>query len=217
MVKQLLASLACGLCAFVAHAANPQVELKTSLGEIVLELNDGLAPKTVANFLQYVRSGFYNGTIFHRVIKGFMIQGGGMDGTFKEKPTRAPIENEASNGLKNEAGTVAMARTNDPHSATAQFFINAANNSFLDFRSHDQNNWGYAVFGKVIKGMDVVHKIENLPTHSRGMHGDVPVDTVVIESARILENAPAPEKTPEPAKAPAPKSKNASAKHNKHR
>jgi len=196
MIRQLLAFLACGLCAIAAHAAPPQVELKTNLGDIVLELNDELAPRTVANFLRYVRDGHYNGMIFHRVIEGFMIQGGGMDETLKEKSTRAPIENEAANGLKNEIGTVAMARTNDPHSATAQFFINVANNDFLDFRAPDQRNWGYAVFGKVIKGMDIVQRIEKRPTQSRGMYENVPVNAVVIESARILENAP--EKSPAP-------------------
>ena len=188
MIRQFLVSLVCGLCALVAHAAGPQVELKTNLGEIVLELNAELAPKTVDNFLQYVQSGHYDGTIFHRVIKGFMIQGGGIDDTFAEKSTRAPIENEAANGLMNEAGTVAMARTNEPHSARAQFFINVVNNEFLNYR--DSKNWGYAVFGKVVKGMDVVQKIENRPTHSQGMHANVPIDLIVIESARVLEDAP---------------------------
>ena len=192
MIRQILAFLACGLCTIAAHAASPHVELKTNIGDIVLELNDELAPKTVANFLRYVRDGHYNGTVFHRVIEGFMIQGGGMDETLKEKPARAPIENEAANGLKNEIGTVAMARTSDPHSATAQFFINVANNDFLDFRAPDQRNWGYAVFGKVVKGMDIVQKIENRPTQARGMHENVPVSTVVIESARILESVTVP-------------------------
>jgi len=192
MVRQLFASLACSLCALAAHAAGPQVEFKTHLGEIVLELNDELAPKTVENFLRYVRDGHYDGTIFHRVIKGFMIQGGGFEPEMKEKPTRGPIRNEAANGLKNEIGTVAMARTSEPHSASAQFFINVTNNDFLNYR--DQQNWGYAVFGKVIKGMDIVHKIENSPTHTQGMHGDVPVDAIVITSARIVNE---PEKAPE--------------------
>jgi len=216
MIRQFLVSLVCGLCALVAHAANPQVELKTNLGEIVLELNAELAPKTVDNFLQYVQNGHYNGTIFHRVIKGFMIQGGGMDEAFTEKPTRAPIENEAANGLKNGTGTVAMARTNDPHSARAQFFINVADNDFLDFR--DPKNWGYAVFGKVIKGMDIVQKIENRPVHTRGMYENVPVDVVVIESARVLEEAPgkALESKPEK-KAPAKGKGAASARQNKSR
>ncbi len=202
MSRQFLASLLCGLCALAAQAASPQVELKTNLGEIVLELNAELAPKTVANFLKYVQDGHYNGTIFHRVIAGFMIQGGGMDETLTEKSTRAPIENEAANGLKNETGTVAMARTNDPHSARAQFFINVADNGFLDHRAPDTRNWGYAVFGKVIKGMDIVRKIENRRTHTQGMYENVPVAAVIIESARVLESAP--EKAPEHAPAPAP-------------
>jgi cyclophilin family peptidyl-prolyl cis-trans isomerase len=196
MIRQLLAFLACGLCALVAHAANPQVELKTNLGEIVLELNTELAPKTAANFLRYVQDGYYNGTIFHRVIEGFMIQGGGMDEALAEKQTRAPIENEAGNGLKNETGTVAMARTNDPHSARAQFFINVADNGFLNHRAPDSRNWGYAVFGKVIKGMDIVRKIEKRPTRPLGMHENVPVNAVVIESARVLESVAASEDKP---------------------
>jgi len=195
MIRQFFACLACGLFALAAHAAPPQVELKTNLGEIVLELNPELAPKTVANFLRYVQDGHYNGTIFHRVIEGFMIQSGGVEPGMKEKPTRAPIENEAANGLKNEIGTVAMARTPDPHSASAQFFINVANNEFLNFRSANRDNWGYAVFGKVIKGMEVVQKIEKRKTSQQGMHSNVPIDTVVIESARVLESAP--EKAPE--------------------
>ncbi|MCL2875798.1 MAG: peptidylprolyl isomerase [Betaproteobacteria bacterium] len=217
MIRQLFVSLACGLCTLVAHAAGPQVELKTNLGDIVLELNDELAPKTVANFLQYVRDGHYNGTIFHRVMEGFMIQGGGVDATLTEKPTHAPIENEAANGLKNETGTVAMARTSDPHSAKAQFFINVANNSFLDFRSPDPKNWGYAVFGKVVKGMDIVEKIEKRPVRPQGMHENVPVDAVIIEQASIFENAPAPEKAPEDktAKTRAAKGKNAASKTTK--
>lgn len=202
MIRQLFAFLVCGLCALAAHADNPQVEFKTNLGVIVLELNAELAPKTSANFLRYVQDGHYNGTIFHRVIKGFMIQGGGMDESFSEKPTRAPIENEAANGLKNETGTVAMARTNNPHSATAQFFINVSNNAFLDYSSPDTRGWGYAVFGKVIKGMDIVQKIENRPTRSRGMHENVPVDAVVIETASVVEKAPAPPPEVKPASAP---------------
>jgi cyclophilin family peptidyl-prolyl cis-trans isomerase len=214
MIRQLLASLACGLCALAAHATNPQVELKTNLGEIVLELNAELAPKTAANFLRYVQDGYYNGTIFHRVIEGFMIQGGGMDETLAEKQARAPIENEAGNGLKNETGTVAMARTNDPHSARAQFFINVADNDFLNHRAPDSRNWGYAVFGKVIKGMDIVRKIEKRPTHPQGMHEHVPVNAVVIESARVLESAPPPED--KPAASPNSKGKAAApAKRNK--
>jgi cyclophilin family peptidyl-prolyl cis-trans isomerase len=205
MIRQLFASMACVLCALTAHAANPQVELKTNLGEIVIELNPELAPKTVDNFLRYVRDGYYNGTIFHRVIEGFMIQGGGMNETLAEKQTRSPIENEANNGLKNETGTVAMARTNDPHSARAQFFINVADNDFLNHRAPDARNWGYAVFGKVIKGMDVVRKIEKRPTHSQGMHENIPVSVVVVESAHIIEKAPDLED--KPANAPDSKGK----------
>ncbi|MDR2015128.1 MAG: peptidyl-prolyl cis-trans isomerase [Azoarcus sp.] len=196
MIRQLLVSLACGLCALVAQAANPVVELRTNLGEIVLELNAELAPKTVANFLRYVRDGYYNGTIFHRVIEGFMIQGGGMDETLMEKQPRAPIENEAGNGLKNETGTVAMARTDDPHSARAQFFINVADNEFLNFRAPDSKRWGYAVFGKVVRGMDIVRKIEKRQTRSQGMHGNVPDNAVVIESARVLESVAVPADNP---------------------
>ncbi|MCL1825793.1 MAG: peptidylprolyl isomerase [Betaproteobacteria bacterium] len=204
MTRQLLASLACALCTLVAHAADPKVELKTNLGDIVLELNAELAPKTVANFLRYVQDGHYNGTIFHRVIEGFMIQGGGMDEALAEKPTRAPIENEANNGLKNETGTVAMARTNDPHSARAQFFINVAGNDFLNFNAPDSSkNWGYAVFGKVVKGMDIVQKIEKRPTQTQGMHESVPINPVIIESATVLENIP----ENKPVIAPATKSK----------
>jgi peptidyl-prolyl cis-trans isomerase A (cyclophilin A) len=221
MTRQLLATLACGLCAIAAHAANPLVEIKTNLGEIVLELDAERAPKTVDNFLRYVRDGHYNGTVFHRVIKGFMIQGGGMDETLTEKKARAPIENEADNGLKNETGTVAMARTNLPHSAKAQFFINVADNEFLDFRAKDSGNWGYAVFGKVIEGMDIVRKIERRPTHSRGLHENVPVDAVVIESARIIlaaerEKAPDSKAVSAPAPAQAAKGKSpATPKRNK--
>jgi cyclophilin family peptidyl-prolyl cis-trans isomerase len=207
MFRQLAASLAFGLCALAAHATNPQVELQTSLGVIVLELNAEAAPNTTANFIRYVQDGHYNGTIFHRVIPGFMIQGGGMDKSFREKQTRAPIVNEASNGLKNEIGAVAMARTSAPHSASAQFFINVANNAFLDFRSADDQGWGYAVFGKVIKGMDVVQKIAAVKTGDQGMHNDVPVTPIIIESARITAE-PVPGKAPEtkPVAKPAAKS-----------
>lgn len=194
MIRHLIAFLALGLCTLAAHAANPQVELKTNQGDIVLELDDALAPRTVANFVQYVKSGHYDGTVFHRVINGFMIQGGGLDRTLNEKATRAPVENEARNGLRNELGAVAMARTSAPHSATAQFFINVSNNGFLDYPGQD--GWGYAVFGKVIRGMDVVQKIAALPTRAVGAHGNVPVEPVVIDSARLLESLP-PAKTPE--------------------
>jgi cyclophilin family peptidyl-prolyl cis-trans isomerase len=178
----LLAGLTLAGAAGTAAAADaPRVSLKTSMGEIVLELYPEKAPKSVENFLQYVKNGHYNGTIFHRVIDGFMIQGGGFDKNMKQKPTRAPIENEAKNGLKNEPYTLAMARTSDPHSASAQFFINVKNNSFLDYPGQD--GWGYTVFGKVIKGMDVVDKIKLVPTAG----GDVPTKPVVIESASIIK------------------------------
>jgi len=163
-----------------AKTVNPRVRMTTSLGVIDIELDAGKAPKTVANFLGYVDKGFYNGTIFHRVIPGFMIQGGGMTAGMKEKPTGAKIQNEADNGLKNLAGTLAMARTSDPHSASAQFFINTADNGFLDHRDKTMQGWGYAVFGKVTKGMDVVKKIEDVQTSNAGMHQNVPTQDVVI-------------------------------------
>ncbi len=159
------------------------VRLHTSLGTITLELDAAKAPATVANFLEYVNSGHYTNTVFHRVIDGFMIQGGGFEPGMKQKPTRAPIQNEAANGLKNKAYTVAMARTPDPHSASAQFFINVADNDFLDFRAATPNEFGYCVFGRVVEGQDVVDKIRKVTTGSRGMHRDVPVEDVVIKSA----------------------------------
>ncbi|GGR90531.1 peptidylprolyl isomerase [Streptomyces eurythermus] len=162
------------------------VELNTSAGRIVLELNDAEAPKTVENFLAYVRSGHYDGTIFHRVINNFMIQGGGFTPDMKQKSTLAPIQNEADNGLKNDNYTVAMARTNDPHSATAQFFINVSDNAFLNHTSKSPNGWGYAVFGRVTEGQDVVDAIKGVKTGSRQGHQDVPTEPVVIESAKIL-------------------------------
>jgi peptidyl-prolyl cis-trans isomerase A (cyclophilin A)/peptidyl-prolyl cis-trans isomerase B (cyclophilin B) len=168
------------------HAADPQVDLKTNLGTIRLELYPAKAPKTVENFLQYVKDGHFNGTIFHRVIDGFMIQGGGFDKSYKQKPTRAPIENEAKNGLKNDLGTVAMARTSSPHSASSQFFINGKNNDFLNSASA-QDGWGYTVFGKVVGGMDVVMKISKTPTGPGGpFPTDAPRDMVVIESATLV-------------------------------
>jgi len=167
-------------------AQNPQVELKTSQGSIVLELYPDKAPKTVANFLQYVKDGFYNGTIFHRVIDGFMIQGGGFDRDMREKTTRPPIENEAGNKLKNEVGTIAMARTPNPHSASAQFFINVKDNDFLNHREPTPQGYGYAVFGKVARGMEVVTKITKVPTGNAGPHQNVPREPIVIESATIL-------------------------------
>ncbi len=156
--------------------------MKTSMGEITIELNEEKAPITVKNFLQYVDSEFYNGTVFHRVINGFMIQGGGMDVNMKEKDTQAPIENEASNGLKNDAYTIAMARTNDVHSATSQFFINIANNEFLNFTSETPQGYGYCVFGKVTAGESVVDQIKGVPTGTKGFHQDVPNENVIIES-----------------------------------
>ncbi len=166
-------------CMFSSQAlAQPTVQINTNLGAIVVELNSEKAPKTVANFLEYVKSNHYAGTIFHRVIRNFMIQGGGITKDMHEKPTRAPIQNEADNGLTNDIGTIAMARTNDPHSAGAQFFINVNNNGFLNHRSKDETGWGYAVFGKVVQGMDVVNKIAKSPTWP----GDVPTQQIVIES-----------------------------------
>jgi peptidyl-prolyl cis-trans isomerase A (cyclophilin A) len=167
-----------------AHAANPQLEVKTSQGTLTIELYQDKAPNSVENFLQYAKDGFYNGTIFHRVMDGFMIQGGGFEPGMKEKPTRAPIPNEAKNGLKNEVGTLAMARRPDPHSATAQFFINLANNGPLDFPGSD--GWGYAVFGKVVQGMEVVQKIAKVPTGMSGMHQNVPTTPILIESVKLL-------------------------------
>ncbi|GGI54539.1 peptidyl-prolyl cis-trans isomerase [Oxalicibacterium solurbis] len=167
-----------------AYAAAPRVLLKTSMGDIELELNADKAPKSVANFLQYVESGQYNGTIFHRVIGNFMIQGGGFDKDMREKPTRAPIQNEANNGLRNDVYTVAMARTSNPHSAAAQFFINTKNNDFLNYPGQD--GWGYAVFGKVIKGTEVVDKIRQVPTGNRSYFQNVPITPVVIESATVV-------------------------------
>jgi peptidyl-prolyl cis-trans isomerase B (cyclophilin B) len=164
--------------------SNPQVELHiANYGVITLELDQDKAPKSVANFLSYVKKGHYNNTIFHRVIPGFMIQGGGMEPGMGQKPTDAQIENEANNGLKNDKYTVAMARTNAPHSATSQFFINATHNSFLNHTAPSAQGWGYAVFGKVISGTEVVDKIEAVKTGSKGGHGDVPLTDVVIEKA----------------------------------
>lgn len=163
------------------------VILHTSFGDIKLELNQEKAPLSVKNFVQYVEDGHYNGTIFHRVIDGFMIQGGGFDKDFEQKKTRDPIKNEANNGLKNEVGTIAMARTQDPHSASAQFFINVASSSFLNHTSETTQGWGYAVFGKVVDGMDVVNKIKAVKTGSHGFHQDVPKEPVIIESAEVVK------------------------------
>lgn len=165
----------------------PHVKLETNHGDIVIELNSEKAPNTVANFLSYVEDGFYNGTIFHRVIKDFMIQGGGFTEDFVQKTPKAPIKNEANNGLSNVRGSIAMARTGDPHSATAQFFINTVDNNFLDFRGENGPLWGYAVFGEVIEGMDVVDAIRTVTTGSKGPHQDVPTDNVVIISASVVK------------------------------
>ncbi|WP_188420625.1 peptidylprolyl isomerase [Oxalicibacterium solurbis] len=178
------AALSLSIAFLPAYAAAPRVLLKTSMGDIELELNADKAPKSVANFLQYVESGQYNGTIFHRVIGNFMIQGGGFDKDMREKPTRAPIQNEANNGLRNDVYTVAMARTSNPHSAAAQFFINTKNNDFLNYPGQD--GWGYAVFGKVIKGTEVVDKIRQVPTGNRSYFQNVPITPVVIESATVV-------------------------------
>mgnify|MGYP005810003439 CR=1 FL=1 len=162
------------------------IRFTTNKGPITIEVDGAAAPATVENFLQYVRDGFYDGTIFHRVIDGFMIQGGGFDANMSQKSTRAPIRNEANNGLSNAIGTIAMARTNDPHSATAQFFINVADNVFLDHQSQTQSGWGYCVFGRVTDGLEVVNAIKDVETTTRGPHRDVPAETIVIESAAIV-------------------------------
>ncbi|HYP83776.1 peptidylprolyl isomerase [Variovorax sp.] len=167
--------------------SNPQVELHIrDLGVIVLELDAAKAPKTVANFVDYVKKGQYDGTVFHRVIPGFMVQGGGFEPGMQQKPTGEQIENEANNGLKNDKYTVAMARTSAPHSASAQFFINAANNDFLNHTAPTAQGWGYAVFGKVVSGTDVVDRIERTKTGRRGFHDDVPVDDVVVDKAVVI-------------------------------
>ena len=188
MRNLVLASLM--LFAAAAWAQNPRVEMKTSAGRIVIELDAANAPKTSANFLQYAKDGFYNGTIFHRVIDGFMIQGGGFDRDMRQKPTRAPIANEAGRsskgGLRNDVGTVAMARTSDPDSATAQFFINVHRNDFLNFREPTPQGYGYAVFGRVVEGMEVVQRIAKVPTATVGPYQNVPRSPIVIESATVL-------------------------------
>jgi peptidyl-prolyl cis-trans isomerase B (cyclophilin B) len=167
--------------------ASPRVVLETSLGDITLELDRAKAPVTTENFLAYVASGHYDGTIFHRVLPDFMIQGGGFSDEMRQKPTVAPIVNEADNGLKNRRGTVAMARTGEPHSATAQFFINLKDNGFLDHSAKTERGWGYTVFGKVVEGMDVVDKIATVKTGTRGGHENVPADAIVIAEARVQE------------------------------
>lgn len=186
MKIKLLVALAALVACGAALAADPQVELKTNMGVITLELYPDKAPKTVENFLQYVKDGHFKGTIFHRVINGFMVQGGGFTADFAQKKTRPPVQNEANNGLKNDTGTIAMARTSDPHSATAQFFINHKNNDFLNHTAPTAQGWGYTVFGKVVKGMDVVNKIAAVETGPTGpFQSDVPRKPVVIEDAKL--------------------------------
>lgn len=165
----------------------PRVKMSTNQGDFIISLNAEKAPKTVANFLAYVKDGFFDGTIFHRVIDGFMIQGGGFEPGLKQKPTKAPVENEANNGLKNNKYTLAMARTSDPHSATAQFFINVANNDFLNHTAPTAQGWGYAVFGEVVEGQDVIDKMKGVPTGNSGFHQNVPTNDVVITKAVVLE------------------------------
>ncbi|RIZ69039.1 MAG: peptidyl-prolyl cis-trans isomerase [Methylococcales bacterium] len=166
--------------------AQPKVKLTTTLGEIIIQLNTEKAPVSSANFLDYVKAGFYDGTIFHRIIPGFMAQGGGFDTSFAQKATKAPIINEADNGLTNKRGTLAMARTNDPNSATAQFFINYKDNSFLNHTGKNASGWGYAVFGEVIEGLDVVDAMAKEPTSNRGGHQDVPKKDIIIDKAEVI-------------------------------
>lgn len=174
-------------CNSMSESKNPVVTLETTKGTITIELYPEKAPETVANFIQYTQDGFYDGTIFHRVIPNFMIQGGGFTDDMSEKPTRDPIKNEANNGLSNENGTIAMARTPNPHSASSQFFINVKDNQFLDFQNETPNGWGYCVFGKVTDGMDVVNSIVSVPTGNHGMHQDVPMEPVIIMKASVAE------------------------------
>jgi peptidyl-prolyl cis-trans isomerase B (cyclophilin B) len=191
MLRSLLAALTVTLCALSinAQAQNPQVEMRTSMGVIVLELQPENAPETVKNFLQYVKDGFYNGTIFHRVIADFMIQGGGFTPDMQQKKTRDPIKHEGGNALRNQVGTIAMARTAEPNSATSQFFINVVDNQMLDFRGPGAQEIGYCVFGRVTKGLDVVNKIRNVQTTTRGGHQNVPLQTVTIEKVTLIEAA----------------------------
>ncbi len=185
--------------------ANPRVLIETSKGNITVEVFPGNAPHSAANFLSYVNSGFYDGLVFHRVIPGFMIQGGGMTADMGEKPKGAPIRNEADNGLKNLRGTLAMARTGEPHSASSQFFINVADNAFLNHRGQSMEGWGYAVFGQVVDGMAVVDAIVAVPRGNRGPHGDVPVEPVFMQRVTLLPAAAAPTSAAEPAPAATPK------------
>jgi cyclophilin family peptidyl-prolyl cis-trans isomerase len=194
MLKKLLAIFSLLLAIGAAQAQNPQVEMRTSMGTIVLELQPENAPETVKNFLQYVRDGFYSGTIFHRVIGDFMIQGGGFTADLVQKKTRDPVKHEGGNGLRNQVGTIAMARTADPHSATSQFFINVVDNQMLDFRGPGPQEIGYTVFGRVIKGLDVVNKIRNVDTMSRPPHQNVPRETITIERVTVIGDKPAAKK-----------------------
>lgn len=184
MIKKIVSAIGLGSMALSLYAANTHMQIQTNYGNIEIELYDDKAPVSVKNFKNYVNSNFYNGTIFHRVIPGFMVQGGGFEKNMIEKSTQAPIVNESNNGLKNERGTLAMARTNDPNSATSQFFINVADNEFLN---RSPMNPGYAVFGKVSKGMDIVDKIVKVPTGTYGMHQDVPKQSVVITSVKLIK------------------------------
>lgn len=188
MILAMFTWLACS-SAQAADVQRPQVLFETTKGDMVIELDPEAAPVTVANFLNYVKNGYYNGTIFHRVIKDFMIQGGGFLTNMSPKPADAPIKNEADNGLKNTVGTIAMARTPDPHSATSQFFINVKDNAFLDHKLKTNQGWGYCVFGKVIKGMATVKAIENSPTGFRDWFQDVPVDSIIIKRASVLNQS----------------------------
>lgn len=201
VMTRLFIALAGIIFSCAAAAAEPRVELKTSMGPIIIELLPDKAPATVKNFMQYVRDGHYDGTIFHRVIPKFMIQAGGFTPDFRQKSVRKPIRNEAGNGIKNTIGTVAMARTGEPHSATAQFFINVADNDFLNFRYPTQDGYGYCVFGRVVEGMDVVRRIAGVKTGTGpGPHRDVPLQPVVIERATVLESStPGPKTTQKPA------------------
>ena len=188
-MKKLLGVICTLLLSAGAFAANPQVEIKTNLGVITVDLYAEKAPKTVENFLQYVKSGFYKDSIFHRVIPGFMVQGGGFSKTMEQKATRDPVGIESNNGLNNDIGTIAMARTQNPNSATAQFFINVADNAFLNYTAPTLRGYGYTVFGKVVKGMDVVERIAQLPTGSGGpFPQDVPQQQVVIEDVKLMES-----------------------------
>ena len=191
MLRTLLAALTVAL-SFAVQAQNPQVEMRTSMGVITLELQPENAPETVKNFLQYVKDGFYNGTIFHRVIADFMIQGGGFTADMAQKKTRDSVKHEGGNGLRNQVGTIAMARTADPNSGTSQFFINVVDNQMLDFRGPAANEVGYTVFGRVINGLDVVSKIRNVQTAAKGPHQNVPVQTVTIERVTLIDAAAKP-------------------------